>query len=548
MEPRKPLQIMFLGTGSDVGKSVITGAFCRLLARRGYRVAPFKAQNMALNSFVTMDGGEMGRAQVFQAAAAGVLPDADMNPVLLKPSGTGGEATLQVIVHGKVYANCSAGRYYEMKRELLAKALESYGRLTRVCDAIVLEGAGSAVELNLKEGDFVNMPFARITGSPVIIVGDIDRGGIFAQIVGSMRLLPAAEKRLVAGFIVNKFRGDPSLFSGGAGLIEKMTRRPVFGVIPFFERLHLPEEDSVALGSGRKGSARGGPVIAVVRLPHISNYTDFDPFEVEEGVTLRYAGTPAEVEGSAAIILPGTKNVIEDLGWLKARGFIGPIRAHVAAGKTLVGICGGYQMLGRSVADPSGVESDRGRTTGLGFLRVDTVLGREKTLTRVRAVPLLGPAWGKGASSRVEGYEIHMGRTAPSSGGGVSRTTGVRPAFRHPPSFRIIEENGRPALHDDGAVSGDGVVWGTYLHGLFENDDFRRAFLGRIGRRKRAPRLLYRPFLEAQYDRLADLVAENTDVDGIIRAAERFRRERNFRVAESIRSIMNRRGARCSRQ
>ena len=332
MEQRKPLQIMFLGTGSDVGKSVITGAFCRLLARRGYRVAPFKAQNMALNSFVTMDGREMGRAQVFQAAAAGVLPDADMNPVLLKPSGDTGGAPLQVIVQGKVYANCSAGRYYEMKHELLAKVLESYGRLTRVYDAIVLEGAGSAVELNLKEWDIVNMPFARITGSPVVIVGDIDRGGIFAQLVGSMRLLPAAEKRLVAGFIVNKFRGDRSLFLGGAELIEKMTRRPVFGVIPFFERIHLPEEDSVALGRGRKGSARGGPVITVVCLPHISNYTDFDPFEVEEGVTLRYARTPAEVEGSAAIILPGTKNVIEDLGWLKARGFIGPIRAHVAAG------------------------------------------------------------------------------------------------------------------------------------------------------------------------------------------------------------------------
>jgi adenosylcobyric acid synthase len=341
-----PLQIMFLGTGSDVGKSVIAGGFCRILHNRGYRVAPFKAQNMALNSFVTMDGKEMGRAQVFQAKAAGVLPDSDMNPVLLKPAGNN---SCQVIVQGKVFGNTSSTGYYGMRERILPKVLESYEKIKEKYDAVILEGAGSTTEINLKENDFVNIRMAAAARAPAVIIADIDRGGVFASVIGTMKLLTAKEKRLVAGFIINKFRGDRSLFTDGVRFIEKKTNRPVFGVLPYFSDIHLPEEDSVALQQGKKGSIKDveDVRISVIHLPMISNYTDFDPFEMEENVSLVYARKPEELRGSSIIIIPGTKNTIEDLIWLKKNGFEEAIRKHLKDGKALAGICGGYQMLGR---------------------------------------------------------------------------------------------------------------------------------------------------------------------------------------------------------
>jgi adenosylcobyric acid synthase len=500
---------MFLGTGSDVGKSIIAAGFCRILLRRGYRVAPFKAQNMALNSFVTMDGKEMGRAQVMQALAAGLLPDADMNPVLLKPMG---QAMTQVVLQGKVFRNESAKGYYQMKDLLLPRVMESYGRLKERYDAIVLEGAGSASEINLRERDIVNTEMAKRAGSPVILVADIDRGGVFASMIGTMNLFTRRERRLVMGSIVNKFRGDVTLFSSGVEILERKTRRPVFGVLPYFTDLHLPEEDSVALQHGRKG--RGGVVdgvrISVVHLPYISNYTDFDPFEVEEGVELRYTKIPLELQNSDVVILPGTKNTIADLQWLKENGFEEALKKHVRRGKTLIGICGGFQMLGTSVQDPHGVETDHGETTGLGLLEMGTVLEREKTLARVEGscIPesIIGIASG---SVSVEGYEIHMGVSEGNACGN--------------PVFQLNSRNGAPIDQTEGACNKNGTVWGTYLHGLFENDRFRSGFLRKHGRAV-GKELNYRTFLDGQYDRLADLIEEHVRVDAILHTAERFRR------------------------
>jgi adenosylcobyric acid synthase len=557
---------MFLGTGSDVGKSVIAAGFCRILSKRGYRVAPFKAQNMALNSFVTMDGKEMGRAQVFQAAAAGILPESDMNPVLLKPSG---DNNVQVIVQGKLYASCSARGYYIMRPDILARVLESYGRLKDRFDAIVLEGAGSAAELNLKNRDIVNMRFAILARAPVVLVGDIERGGIFASLIGTMALLSGAEKRATLGFIVNKFRGDPALFGAGVRIIERKTKRPVFGVVPYIDDLRLPEEDSVALQrkSGGNGEATGyfggaapgvfggafsedcrkGLLIAVIRLPHIANYTDFDPFELEEGVTLRYVSHPEEAEGCTFIVIPGTKNTIHDLLWLKERGFYGLLKSHVRAGKPLAGICGGFQMLGESIEDPFGVESSRGRVRGLGFLKLRTVLEREKTLARVKGfcrIPgIRGGGKGVEGGIEIEGYEIHMGSTAPKNMKTRGSDSKNAPGTGAPlPAFSIVEENSRQVRRVDGAVSRAGNVWGTYLHGLFENDRFRAALLESLGRRGRSPSrgprspgpaprlqsasLNYRAFLETQFDRLAETLERHVEIERILELAERFRRAR----------------------
>ncbi|HEB30484.1 MAG TPA: cobyric acid synthase [Spirochaetes bacterium] len=534
--PRKtkinsPLQIMFLGTGSDVGKSIIAGGFCRILSKLGYRVAPFKAQNMALNSFVTMDGKEMGRAQVFQAKAAGILPDSDMNPVLLKPSGNN---SCQVIVQGKVFGNTTSTGYYRMKERILPKVFESYERLKEKYNAIVLEGAGSTTEINLKENDFVNIRMAESVRAPVVIIADIDRGGVFAALVGTMKLLTNRERRLVAGFIINKFRGDRSLFTSGVRLIEKKTGRPVFGVLPYFSDIHLPEEDSVALQSGKKGSIKENEDvrIAVIHLPLISNYTDFDPLEMEKKVSLLYARHPEDLKGCSIIIIPGTKNTIEDLLWLKKNGFAEAIRKNLKDGSTLVGICGGYQMLGTRIEDPYEIESSHNKVNGLGILKIVTVLEKEKKLNRVSATNRIDALndLNKG-QIYVEGYEIHMGRTFPDStrprqtGPGETRSSITRHKGWGPPlkpAFTVTQKNSVAILYDDGTVSGDGKIWGTYLHGIFENDDFRKHFLafhGWTGSNCRP----YRSFLLDQFDRLGSLIEENVDVQRIINIAERFR-------------------------
>jgi len=504
---QKPFQIMFLGTGSDVGKSIITAGFCRILKRMGYSVAPFKAQNMALNSFVTMDGGEMGRAQVFQAQAAGVLPHWDMNPVLLKPSGNN---LSQIIVQGKVWENMKAENYYSIKQKILPRILESYGHIAKNYNAVILEGAGSAAEVNLREKDLVNFHMAIQAGAPVVLVADIDRGGVFASIIGTMNLLCRKEKKLVIGFIINKFRGEKSLFKDGIKFIEKTTKRPVFGVVPYIKNLKLPEEDSVSLQRGLKGSYKKGArvKIAVIHLPFISNYTDFDPLELEDDVSLIYATKPLQLKGASVVIIPGTKNTIHDLSWLYNKGFLNELKEHRFREKTIIGICGGYQMLGIGVHDPYGIETTSGSEEGLGFLPIETLLDRNKILKRVKGVCMLPGIEINGKPVYIEGYEIHMG---------ISRIlSNARPAFK------IIDCNQDEKKHFDGLVTDDGKVWGTYLHGLFENDLFRRLFLMKHGSRKKS-NLNYFNYINLQYDRLADILEEHINIPLLLKKAESFR-------------------------
>jgi adenosylcobyric acid synthase len=489
---------MILGSGSDVGKSIMVAGLCRIFRQDGIRVAPFKAQNMALNSFITPEGGEMGRAQVVQAQAAGLVPQVDMNPILLKPSSDVGS---QVIVQGRVYGNFPARDYYRLKPRLVRKVMESYRRLARAHDLIVLEGAGSAVELNLKKNDLVNFSMAKRAGAAVLLVADIDRGGVFAATIGAFHLLTPGERRMLRGFIINKFRGDAALFEEGVEIIARRTQRPVLGVVPYAPDLVLPEEDSVALARKRHNRApvaAGGLNIGVVRLPHISNYTDFDPLEQEPGVNLRYVDHRDELDGQDLLILPGTKNTISDLLSLKESGLFRRVQAYVRAGGRLVGICGGYQMLGREVRDPLGVEGDPRVEAGLNLLPVVTTMAGAKTTTQVEAE---APDAGNGGV--LSAYEIHMGITETEGEG--------RPAFE------ITSRNGHPVKVADGWVSPDRRVWGTYLHGLFDNDGFRRKFLQDLRRtgpdvETATPATSYENFQEAQLDRLAGLLRRHLDL------------------------------------
>jgi adenosylcobyric acid synthase len=489
--------LMILGSGSDVGKSLVVAGLCRIFRQEGVRVAPFKAQNMALNSFITPEGGEMGRAQVVQAQAAGLTPHVDMNPILLKPSS---EVGSQVIVHGKVYGNFSAQEYYRHKPRLTRKVMESFRRLSREYELIVLEGAGSAVELNLKKNDLVNFNMAKKAGAAVLLVADIDRGGVFAATIGTFHLLTPGERRLLAGFIINKFRGDAALFQEGERIIERRTRRPVLGVLPYVPDLVIPEEDSVALGRKRTATAwpeNAALKVGVVRLPHISNYTDFDPLEQEPGVALRYLDQRHGPDGADLLILPGTKNTISDLLYLKETGLFEQIKDFVRGGGYLVGICGGYQILGEEIRDPLGVEGPPRTETGLGLLPVVTTMAGGKTTTQVQArVP------GE-AGLLIEAYEIHMGETAARGDG--------RPAFE------IISRHGQPVKVGDGWVSPDRRVWGSYLHGLFDRDAFRQSFLAEITKARQladgaTSALSFRDFQEGQLDRLADLLRKHLDL------------------------------------
>jgi adenosylcobyric acid synthase len=493
--------LMILGSGSDVGKSMVTAALCRVFRQAGVRVAPFKAQNMALNSFITPEGGEMGRAQVVQAQAAGLPPHVDMNPILLKPSS---EVGSQVIVHGKVYGNFPARDYYRHKPRLVRKVMESFRRLQEQYELIVLEGAGSAVELNLQKNDLVNFNMARKADAAVILVGDIDRGGIFAATMGTWRLLTRWQRRLLSGFIINKFRGDAALFEEGVRIIEKGTNRPVLGVLPYLGDLALPEEDSVALSRrmcSPQAAGDGCLRVGVARLPHISNYTDFDPLEQEPGVALIYLTPQDRLDDMDLLIIPGTKNTINDLNYLYNTGWAGRIKEYARRGGEIIGVCGGYQMLGDEVRDPQGMEGPAGNAApGLGLLPVRTVLAGEKTTTQVEAV---APEDGE----RIFAYEIHMGETSAHGPG--------------KPTFVIVAQNGRPVEVADGWVSEDGRVWGTYLHGLFDNDGFRRSLLDGIRRKKgkpadrQAPVWSYRDFLEGQLDRLAEVFRKHVDMEKI---------------------------------
>jgi len=491
---------MIQGTGSHVGKSLIVTAFCRIFQQKGYRVAPFKAQNMALNSFVTEDGGEMGRAQVVQAEAARVKPSVDMNPILIKPQSDIGA---QLIIQGKVVGNYSAVEYYQYKRKAIKSVRKSYHRLAKEFDLIIIEGAGSPAEINLKKHDIVNMKVAQLAKAPVLMVSDIDRGGVFASLIGTMELLNITEKARVKGFIINKFRGDLNLLKSGLIFLKKKTGVKVLGVIPFIKNIYIPDEDSISLEKRNCISFRKGLEVSVLQLPHISNFTDFDPLEREEGVALRYVKEAGEIGNSDILIIPGSKNTIEDLCYLKSKGYVKEINRLRRDGSIIVGICGGFQMLGKIIRDYHGVESSRKSIEGLGLLDIETEFEKKKVTYQVEAEEINHPS--KGDHHEIlRGYEIHMGRTK----------------LHHEKSlFRIKKRSGKNCLVYDGAISRDGRVWGTYIHGIFDNDQFRRRFLNDINKKRRLTfpdqnrGFEYDTFKEEQYNRLADLVRENMDMN-----------------------------------
>ncbi|HLC18718.1 MAG TPA: cobyric acid synthase [Thermodesulfobacteriota bacterium] len=487
--------VMLQGTSSHVGKSVLAAALCRILGDRGLKVAPFKAQNMALNSFVTPGGGEIGRAQAFQAEAARVEPTVDMNPVLLKPTA---DSMAQVIIQGRIWANMSAVEYHAFKSRAREFVAESFSRLSEKYDVIVIEGAGSPAEVNLRENDIANMGVAELAGSPVVLVGDIDRGGVFASIVGTMELLAEGEKDRVRGFIINKFRGDLGLLRPGVDFLTRRTGVPTLGVIPYLNGMMLPDEDGVALESpGKVPRGDNGKVnIKVIRLPRISNFTDFDPLKAEPDVRLKFVENPDEIGKAAMVIIPGSKNTVEDLAWLKSKGFDAALRRFHSRGGSVIGICGGFQMLGVSVEDPLRVESSVSRMEGLGLLDGVTVLKREKKTFQVAAEAALAPG---GPPVRVNGYEIHMGETKSKAR-----------------SFaRIFERNGTAVDIPDGAVSGDGLVWGTYIHGIFDNDAFRNEVIEGLEKGCSA-RVSYARVKEEGIAALSRTVEENMDMKALL--------------------------------
>ncbi len=492
LRQKKPA-VMFQGTGSNAGKSVMAAAFCRILLQDGYSVAPYKAQNMSLNSYVTRDGGEMGRAQVVQAQACRIDPDVRMNPILLKPSSDTGA---QVIVMGKPVGNMDVEKYIRYKPEAFEAAKDAFNSLSQEYDVIVLEGAGSPAEVNLKHHDIVNMNMARYAESPVLIVGDIDRGGVFASFVGTMEVLAEWERNLVAGFVINRFRGDESLLKDAIDYTKRHTGRPTFGVVPYLRELGLPDEDSVTFKSGQKEGTRpaGDAVeIALIDLPHISNFTDFDSLRQEPDVHLRIVREAEEFGSPDAVIIPGSKNVIGDMEYLKKNGLSRKISDSARSGKTeTVGVCGGFQILGIEIRDPHGIESGGKTVAGLGLLPVVTTLAREKTLASVTARHV-------DSALPLKGYEIHHGHTEGDA---------LRPA--------VVREDGEVI----GIRSPDGLLWGTYLHGIFDADGFRRWFIDRLRtRRGLAPanRILAAYDLESAFESLAGIVRRSLRVEEIYR-------------------------------
>lgn len=490
--------VMVQGTASSVGKSVITAALCRILRQDGYRVAPFKSQNMALNSYVTREGGEIGRAQAVQAQAAGIEPTVDMNPVLLKPEA---DAVSQVIVLGRVVGRLRAEEYYRHTPELLKVASAALDRLCAACDVVVIEGAGSPAEVNLKEREIANMRIAQLRQTPVLLVGDIDRGGVFASLVGTLELLDSEDRDLVKGFIINKFRGNPELLRPGLEFLEQRTGRPVLGVIPYSpDDVVVAQEDSVYLDERRRPPDSRGLDIAIIRLPHVANYDDFDPLE-EAGCNVRYVRTIGELGTPDMVILPGTKSTIADLQYVRRQGLDRAIVSLAQAGTPVAGICGGYQMLGREVSDPGGVEGEAGSVPGLGLLGVDTVFQPVKHTVQVRARVVCAEGLFAGlAGMEVDGYEIHMGR---SSGDG-------QPVFQVTAVAQTVSE------YQDGSIDGHRLVFGTYIHGLFHNRVFTRGFLENVRRLRRPEASIHQEkTFDDRYDRLARLVRANLNMGKI---------------------------------
>jgi adenosylcobyric acid synthase len=490
---------MFLGTGSDVGKSIAVTAFCRLFKRRGYKVTPFKAQNMSNNSYVTVEGGEIGRAQVAQAEAAGVFPSVHMNPILLKPSTGMGS---QIVLHGKVFGEMDAVDYHAIKPRLKRAVTASYHRLVSEHDIIVMEGAGSCCEMNLKETDLVNLPLAKQFNAPCVLVADIDKGGVFAQIIGTYNLMTRKEKGLTIGFLINKFRGDPRLFSDGIEYIENKTGKPVLGLVPFFHDIRIDSEDSVSVQEDKRPPRPIGSKtvnIAVLRLPAISNFTDLEVLEQEKDVVVNYIFRPKELSDDYdCIIIPGTKNAMEDAVWLSRMGWRKAVERFSREGKRVLGICGGYQLMGKKIKDPYGVESDRKEVSGLGLVPVSTTLEKEKVVRRVVGICLKN-------GKRVKGYEIHMGKSR------IQKDLGE-------PFLRIGKQEEKGKWQDGWSLNG-GLISGTYLHGLFDLPGFRGDFLNRMrkakGLKAKRPKQA-RVTKDHQYDRLADHFETHCDVEKIL--------------------------------
>ncbi len=474
--------VAVLGTGSDVGKSLVAAGVCRLLYRAGVNVAPFKAQNMSLNSFVTPDGGEMGRAQVLQAQACGVTPNVVMNPILLKPEA---DCRSQVIVQGKVWERQEAQEYFNKKAVLWDLVKSSYEELAKTYEVIVIEGAGSAAEMNLRDRDIVNWPVVEMADAAVILVADIDRGGVFAQVIGTMDLLASEEKQRVIGVVINKFRGDLSLFDDGVKIIEERTGVPVLGVLPYLRDLELDQEDSVAIERFRMTPFKTETVyVAVVLLPHMSNFTDFNQLAAELDVALRYVASPKELHGADVIILPGSKTTMADLDYLRQAGFEAVLGKQMRQGGEIVGVCGGFQMLGKEITDPGHVETG-GCSKGLSLLDVQTELLPHKTTVQVQARSL--NRYGESAC-QVEGYEIHMGVTTRANGVvpcfEIISHSEIFPSPQHVLSSKEHLQGAREFQSRDGAISANGLVWGTYIHGVFDQPEFRRQWLNRVRIRK----------------------------------------------------------------
>ncbi len=505
--PRRARALMVLGTSSHVGKSILTAALCRILKQDGYDVAPFKAQNMALNSAATPEGLEIGRAQAMQAEAAGIPPAVDMNPILLKPQG---DARSQLVLLGRAAGEVSARGYHGRRvRELFDTVVESYRRLAARHDVVVLEGAGSPAEVNLADSDIVNMRMARAANAACLLVADIDRGGVFASLVGTFALLSAVDRKRVRGFVVNRFRGDSKLFDPGVSFLQRRLRRPCLGVVPYLNDLGLDEEDSVALQADRRTAVRWphetGPRrrlrIAVLAFPYISNFTDFDPLAAEPSVALAFTNKPAEIAQADVVILPGTKQTLGDLAWLRKTGLAAAVCDRARRRQPVIGVCGGMQMLGREIGDPHGMEGG-GRRAGLGLLSIRTALGRDKVTVRARAsLPPARLFGGRVPSRSFPGYEIHLGSTHYEAG--------ARPLLR-------VQREHSSSHTDDGASSRDGYVIGTYMHGFFDADDFRhtllRALRASAGLSSPAALAPFTSEREARFDRLAAHVRRALDV------------------------------------
>lgn len=507
----KARALAILGTGSDVGKSLITAGICRLLRRTGVHVAPFKAQNMSLNSFVTPGGHEIGRAQALQAEACGIPPHVDMNPILLKPES---DNCSQVVVHGKVWGKREASAYFDGRQGLWSVVEESYARLAGQYEVIVIEGAGSAAEVNLREHDLVNWRVTELADAQVVLVADIDRGGVFAQVLGTLDLLLPDERARVCGVIINKFRGDAKLFADGVKFLEARGGLPVLGVIPFLHDLILDQEDSLDLGGNRHTRFASDRLnIGVIVLPHMSNFTDFNILASEPDVALKYVTSPFTLAEADVVIIPGSKNTLADLSYLKEKGYVTALNDHLHRQRELIGICGGYQMLGRTISDPCKVEQG-GISGGLGYLNTETELKQVKCTTQVEAST---EDVFVGGQILVRGYQIHMG---------ITRRESERHCFRVRRRSVLGEDVCLSIAASeeafDGAIRKDGLVWGTYIHGVFDEPGFRRAWLNRARMRKGVPPLdelvskTVTVRSQGELDRWADHLSHNLDLSRLI--------------------------------